>query len=246
MKSPRTLPLWAALGFALVLPSPGWAQAYTVTAVRGGGSITGSVTYAAGAVTRSEVPVTMDQEICGQTTKYSNDLIVNSTSGGIQNVVVSISGISSGKDWNLPEGGVVLDQHGCSFDPHVLVVPVGQSLNVLNNDGLMHNIHTHAEINRSVNKAQPKLLKKLTLKFKKSEFVGVTCDVHKWMKAWIVVAEHPYHAVTDENGAFQIDNVPPGSYTLEFWHEELGQQSRPIEIAPGQAAQADLAFAESE
>lgn len=242
MKSYKIIPRLAALGFVLILPPRATAQDYTVKPVNGGGSVTGTVTYGGEPVERSQVTVAIDQEVCDQTPKYSEALIVDPAHHGIQNVVVSIRGIPAGKDWSFPDTGPALDQQGCRFIPHVLVVPAGQTFRVLNNDGLMHNIHTHSKINRSVNRAQPKILKQLQLKINQAEFVRVTCDVHKWMEAWIVAAEHPYFVVTDENGSFRLDQVPPGSYTLEFWHETLGKQSQPLKVTTGEDVQADGTF----
>lgn len=237
-----TISILASLGVALLLPFPSSAQHYTARTVSNGGTITGSVSYAGGAAERSPVNVTTDRDICGQTPYLSEELIVDPTRNRIQNVVVSIKGISGGKSWSLPEDGLTLDQHGCSFNPHVLVVQAGQAFNILNNDGILHNVHTHGRNNRPVNKAQPKFLTKLSLKLNEAEFVRVTCNVHSWMEAWIVVAEHPYYVVSDENGSFQIDNVPPGDYTLEFWHETLGVQSRSITIAAAATARVDVTF----
>ena len=242
MKSYKIISRLAALGFLLVLPSRATAQDYTVKPVSGGGSVTGTVTYGGEPVERSQVTVAIDQEVCDLTPKYSEALIVDPAHRGLQNVVVTIRGIPAGKDWSFSETGPALDQQGCRFIPHVLVVAAGQAFRVLNNDGLMHNIHTHSEKNRSVNRAQPKILKQLQLKINQAEFVRVTCDVHKWMEAWIVVADHPYYAITDESGSFQLDQVPPGSYTLEFWHETLGQQSQRVQVTGGEAVQANATF----
>src|SRR5437764_717248 len=71
--------------------------------------------------------------------------------------------------------------------------------------------------------------------------VPITCDLHSWMKSWVVVAEHPYYAVTDAAGAFRIAAVPPGKYRLRMWHEVLGDVSREVEVGPqGAAATFDI------
>ncbi len=242
MKKSHIIVLSAGLNLAFAAPSHSWAQGYTVESVSDGGSIRGSVVYAGQPLARRPLPVTEDVEVCGTTEKYSSELIVNAANRGLQNVVVSIKEISKGKAWVLPEEGASLDQKGCSFSPHVLIVPAGETFNVLNNDGILHNLHMHAHENRSINKAQPKFLTTLKMKFPLAEFIKVTCDVHSWMEGWIVVADHPYYAVSDENGAFRIGDVPPGSYVLEFWHEKLGVQTLPIEITGGETVQADMTF----
>lgn len=249
MKRVGTIRVLAALGLTLGLtlglPLGGWAQSYTVGPVRDGGRVTGRVSYAGAASERERILVGTDDEVCAGE-KYSEGLIVDPANRGLEGVVVSLRGISSGKDWTLPEGEPGIDQRGCWFHPHIVVVPVGQALSVLNSDGILHNLHTHSYDNRPVNKAQPGLLKSLSITFRVGEFVKLTCDVHDWMEAWIVVADHPYVAVTDEAGSFLIDDIPPGRYTLEFWHETLGLQSQDIEVAPGAATQADLSFPEGQ
>lgn len=242
MENSGAIPFTAALLLALLLPPAAWAQDYTAGPVSDGGTISGTVIHADGAVERSALVVNTDEEVCGQTSKLSGKLVVDPVSHGIQNVVVSITDISHGKDWTVPDEGLTLDQKGCWFTPHVLVVPVGQSFYILNDDGILHNLHTHGEENRPVNKAQPGFLKRLKMSFRRAEFVQITCDIHDWMEGWVVAANHPYHAITDENGFFRLENVPPGSYELEFWHETLGKRSRQVQIAAGEAVQVEAAF----
>jgi hypothetical protein len=71
------------------------------------------------------------------------------------------------------------------------------------------------------------------MKFDQPEYVRISCDVHDWMEGWLVVAEHPYYEVTDENGSFKLNNVPPGNYQLEIWHEKLGKQTREVTVKAG-------------
>ena len=82
----------------------------------------------------------------------------------------------------------------------------------------------------------------MTLKFRRAERIRVKCDAHPWMSAWIVAAGHPYYAVTGENGAFRLDQVPPGTYQLEAWHETLGKLEQTVTVAGKQATRAAFAF----
>ena len=80
----------------------------------------------------------------------------------------------------------------------------------------------------------------MTEKFEKPEFVKVTCDVHSWMLGWIAVMPNPFFGVTDAKGTTRIENVPPGKYTLEVWHETLGKQTKDVEVKAGQTVRAAI------
>ena len=91
----------------------------------------------------------------------------------------------------------------------------------LNNDRLLHNLHSASTSNAVFNRTQPKG-RTIPIEFRKPEIIRIDCDLHPWMRAWVVVAEHPFYAVTDERGEFVLANVPPGQYTLHVWQESLG------------------------
>ncbi len=204
---------------------------YTPGAVAAGGTISGVITFDGEmpAITRAEV--TKDREVCGKA-KPSEALLVHPENKGIENVVVHISGIKSGKEW--PEGEMpTVAQKGCVFTPHVLIVPAGREFLMVNNDGILHNVHSHSEINKAFNKAQPKFLKKMKLKLEKPEFVKLSCDVHNWMAAWVVASDNPYFALTDARGHFELTDVPAGVYEVEIWQEKLGAVTRKVEVKAG-------------
>ena len=108
-------------------------------------------------------------------------------------------------------------------------------VDIKNSDDILHNIHTYSTANPSINKAQPKFKKVMTEKFEKPEIIKLTCDVHSWMTGWIAVMPNPFF-VTDMSGNTKIDNVPPGKYTVEVWHETLGKQTKDVEVKAGQSA----------
>ena len=205
---------------------------YSAKDVANGGVIAGVVTYDGVLPKITVIEVNKNRGVCGKS-KPREALLVDPDGRGIRNVVVYLKKINSGKGWEL-NNNLEMDQKGCVFTPHVLVVPVGEEFSVLNNDGILHNFHTRSEINKDLNKAQPKFLKRMKLSFKSPEFIKVTCDVHNWMQGWIVVAENPYYAVTNEAGEFELTNVPPGTYELAFWHEKLGEQIARVEVMAGQ------------
>jgi plastocyanin len=202
-------------------------EGYQAVKVQDGGSISGKVIFK-GKRTSSTLPVAKDREVCGES-KQDPSLIANEK-GEVQYAVVSIVDIRQGKE--IEPVKAVLDQKGCEYHPHVLAIPAGTTIEILNSDGVLHNVHTISEKNKPFNRAQPKYLKTITHLFKEPEIVPVKCDVHGWMSAWIFVARHPYYSVTMADGAFSLKEVPPGSYTLEVWHETLGKQTQRVEVGP--------------
>lgn len=210
----------------------------------GTGTISGTVTFAGSAPGPVKLDITIDHEVCDREPKFREDLVVAPRTGGLKNVVVWLKDMpeQASDTPPAPSDPATLDQRGCRFIPHVLIVPVGETLNILNSDGILHNIHTRGSINRPINKAQPGLLKRVKAKFKYPEMIFVKCDAHKWMSAWIVVAEHSYYTLTNEDGSYRLDNVPPGMYSLEFWHERLGSVSQQVVVVAGQDAHADAQF----
>lgn len=143
-----------------------------------------------------------------------------------------------------PEGAVALDQEGCLFTQRVLGVRVGQEIELHNSDPVLHNVNFKGRANKPANYAIPAGGDPRTTSLRKPEIaVPVVCDVHPWMYASVAVVDHPCFAVTDASGAFTIDGVPPGSYTLRAWHEKLGTREVTVTVEPGGAATApDLVF----
>lgn len=219
----------------LVLGAVRAVGAYEVVAVVDGGRILGTVRHAGMPPPRGALEVTRDRAVCGHTAKLTPDLVVGA-SGGIQWAVASLHRVAAGKPFALDSP--ILDQRGCEYRPHVVLVPAGRPLTILNSDNIMHNIHTYslhpeAAANPPLNRAQPKFKTAMTETFAAPEILRVGCDLHRWMQAWIVVMEHPYYAVTDAQGEFVLSDVPPGTYELQVWHERLGMVARSVSIPPG-------------
>ena len=211
---------------------------YTPGTVSNGVSISVTISFDCTAPVLKALKIEKDVKVCAVHDKYKEDVVV-SKSGGLKNVVVYIDGIKSGKEW---EAKYTLDQKGCWFEPHVVIVGVGQKLSILNSDGILHNIHTFSKLNKPLNKAQPKFKKRISAKFTKAEFIKLRCDVHAWMLGWIVAAANPYYVTTDEAGNYTLTGVPAGTYTLKFWHETLGELSTEVTIGAGGSAKADAKF----
>jgi plastocyanin len=206
-----------------------------------GGTVAGTVTYAGTAPAPAKLQITKDVPICGKEGHVDESLLVGANKG-IKDVVVSIKGVKQGKSLETLGAGFVLDQKVCVYRPHVVLVPVGKPLQILNSDGIMHNIHTYGKKNPAKNIAHPKFKKDIIETFAQPETIPVKCDVHGWMSAWIVAVDHPYYAVTDVNGKFAIADVPAGTYTVEFWQEKLGTQTKQVTVAASGTTAADFTY----
>lgn len=212
------------------------AVAYQAAADNGG-TITGTVKYDGTAPAPKKVDVTKDKEVCGLKPHFDEDLIVSS-SGGIANAVVVLK---DAKGTATP-GQVKFDQKGCDYQPHVLAFPAGSTVDIMNDDGILHNIHTYSKVNPPFNMAQPKFKKEIQQKIDKPEVIKVSCDAHGWMHGWWYVTDTPYFAVTDDNGNFTIKDVPPGNYTIEVWQEKLGTQDQKVDVKAGAPATSNFSL----
>ena len=191
---------------------------------QGGGTVEVDVKYN-GAPVVEKIKVNKDTEKCGKETTVEK--VVVGGNKGLANAVASVPGAKGGK---AVKG--VIDQHGCKFQPHVVLMSPGE-IEIKNSDDILHNIHTYSTANPAINKAQPKFKKTMTEKFEKPEMIKVTCDVHSWMLGWIAVTPGPA-AVTDQNGVAKIENVPAGKQKVEVWHETLGKQEKEVDVKAGQ------------
>jgi plastocyanin len=209
----------AGLATGIVLVSgPAGAQ--------GGGSISGEVKLTGAAPAPRVVKVNKDNEVCGQEKKIAD--VAVGAGGGVGSALVAVTDAKGAK----PAKPAVLDQKGCEFHPNVVVMAPGE-IKILNSDGVLHNIHTFSTANPPINKAQPKFKKEMVEKLEKPELIKVQCDAHSWMLGWIYVTENPT-AVTDANGAFKLENVPPGKHKVEVVHPVLGKQTKDVEVKAGQ------------
>jgi len=204
------------------------------------GNVVGTVKYAGAAPAPKKIEKTKDTEVCGKAVDNAEDLIVGA-GGGIKNVVVMVQ-VPNAKPPAPPATPAVLDQKGCWFRPHIQIVAPGQTFNIVNDDGILHNIHTTSKINAPFNQAQPKFQKTISKKFDKPEIVKLACDVHNWMNGWVVVQASPYYALTGADGTFKIPDVPAGTYDVKFWQEKLGEQTGKVTVAASGDAKVDLSY----
>ena len=205
------------------------------------GSIAGRVTYAGQAPAPAARRIDADPACAASGNTLTDESLLVDGSGGLKNAFVHVKDGLDGYAFDAPASPVVLDQKGCRYEPHVFGVRVGQPIEILNSDATLHNVHAMPQVNGEFNQSMPLLGMKLRETFTAPEIgVPFKCDVHGWMASYAGIVAHPYFAVTDASGRFSLPNLPPGTYTLEVWHEKLGTRTQAITIAPKQAA--DTAF----
>jgi plastocyanin len=201
-----------------------FAAAPRSAVAQGGGTVEVEVKYN-GAPVIEKLKVNKDTAKCG--TETTIEKVVVGGSKGLANVVASAPNAKGAK---AVKG--MVDQKGCKFVPHVVVMSPGE-IEIKNSDDILHNIHTYSTANPAINKAQPKFKKTMTEKFEKPEVIKITCDVHSWMLGWVAVTPG-VAAVTDTNGVAKLENVPAGKQKIEVWHETLGKQEKDVDVKAGQ------------
>jgi len=182
----------------------------------------------------------------------TDDTIVKD--GKLANVFIYVKdGEAGGKKigdytWPTPTTAVTLDQNGCHYKPHVMGIQVNQKLSVTNSDKTTHNIHPTPSLNKEWNKTQPVGAAPIEETFARPEqLIPVKCNQHPWMKAYIGVMKHPLYAVSDEGGAFEIKDVPAGTYTVVAWREggaKGTEKTMQVTVPANGSAKADFAFGE--
>jgi plastocyanin len=205
----------AGVAMSLLLALPAWA-----------GAIRGTVVYN-GPVETKKLPVTIDQYVCGKE-KESEELAVG-PQRGVRNAVVWLQTPPPASTWLSGPEKVEMDQKSCVFIPRVVIVPAGGTVEFLNSDRLLHNLHSASRENPTFNRTQPRG-RAIPISFARPEIVRIDCDLHSWMRAWVVVADHPFYALSNEAGEFALPSVPPGKYTLQVWQEALGITSRDVTV----------------
>ena len=163
--------------------------------------------------------------------------------GGLDNVFVHVKDGLDGYSFDVPAEPVKLDQQGCRYVPHVVGVRVGQPLEISNSDETTHNVHSLPDVNREFNFAQFVKDQKNIQTFTTAEvMVPLKCDLHGWMNAYIGVVEHPYFAVTTDGGKFELKGLPPGTYTVEAWHQKAGTRTQQVTIGAKESKEATFTF----
>jgi hypothetical protein len=219
----------AVLFVALSFTSFAQAQ-YAEAPVTNGGTISGKITYDGKPPPPEKVVINQDPATCG-TSRELDDWQISSD-GGVKNAVVYLADIKSGKKMDLP-AKPVLDQKGCHYDPHMQVIAQNSDLGVKNSDPILHNIHSYQDGKTILNIAEPKQGMVVEKKMRKAGGESLKCDVHNFMRGGLFVADNPYAAVTDKDGAYELKDVPPGTYQIGTFHEVAGTKLGSVTVAAG-------------
>ena len=193
---------------------------YRVITVSDGGTISGTVKWSGPIPRGLEFPVTKDPQICDPESKKTVDLdrLLVGPQGGVANTIVYLKNISSGKAFDLPEQRRHLNQLHCRYVPHILLVPENAVLQMESSDATLHTIHMEGAA--TFNLPFPFTHQITSRTMATPGLVHLQCNGgHVWMSAEMMVAPHPYYAVTDESGQFEFTDVPPGNYQIVAWHE---------------------------
>jgi plastocyanin len=200
-----------------------------------GGDIKGTIKYEGTPPKLAPLPTNRDQKVCGQA--IPNETIEVSN-GALKGVIVTVEGSGAPKS---PPKMVTIDQHDCRYQPHVQAAPTGSTVQIVNSDPLLHNIHGYLGPQTLFNVAMPIKGQKIPKPLPRSGVVHVKCDIHAWMNGYLVVSDYPY-AVDGDDGSYTIAGVPPGTYKVKAWHEKLGEQTAQVTVPASGDATADFTF----
>jgi hypothetical protein len=214
-----TMVTWLVLVLTLMPlgPSTVSALAYDVVAVADGGAIAGRVRFVGDMPTLPPLIITKDREVCAAAAE-PRMLLVSAASGGVKDTVVALQEVPRGKA--PPAHTPRLDNRGCVLLPRVQAVMVGTEIVVENSDPFLHTTRGRwPDLRQAFNLVFPRGTPPKAQRIRRPGVITVACDTHPHMRAYILAFPHPYFAVTDDEGAFAIDDIPPGEYTLQAWHE---------------------------
>jgi hypothetical protein len=210
----------------------------------GTASVSGVIHFTGAAPSNPKIDMSQESACSGKYTSPPTDPQYVVADGKLGNVFVYVkSGLPAGATYQAPATDVEIDQNGCLYHPRVFGVMTNQKIRIKNSDNVLHNIKAVPATNRGFNISQPSAGMTSERTFTQPEvMVPLECNVHGWMHAWVGVLPHPFYSTSGADGAFSIKNLPPGTYTIEAWHEKLGTQSQTVTVGAGEAKTADFTF----
>ena len=208
------------------------------------GSVTGKVTFRGTPPKAETIRMAADPACAAAGVTNTSETAIVAADGALANVFVYVKDALDGYTFDVPAEAVVLDQKGCRYIPHVFGVRVGQPVEFLNSDATLHNVHAMPMTNAEFNRGEPTQGMRVRQTFTKPEImVPIKCNIHGWMTSYAGVMAHPFFAVSSADGSFSLQGLPPGTYTIEAWHELYGTQTQQVTIAAKGAATAAFTFA---
>ena len=202
-------------------------------------TVSGTVKYDGSAPKPGKIDMSQDAACKGD--NMAETMVVNG--GDLANVFVYVKDGLGDRTFDVPKDSVTIDQKGCQYHPHVLGVMTGQNVEIKNDDQTTHNIHPTPKDNREWNESQPPSAAPIEKSFAREEIMlPVKCNQHPWMKMYVNVVKSPFYAVTDKDGKYEIKGLPPGTYTLAFVQEKLGEQTQQVTVAPKDSKTVDQTF----
>jgi len=229
------------LAVSLFLLLPCKLFAYDEITVKDGATIRGTVKVEGKLPKLPPLQITKYKEVCKD---VPNESLIVGPRQGLRYAVITLEGITKGKAVER-ETVHELDNVKCRFSPHVQAASVGQFVLLKNSDPILHTAHAvfaNEQPQFNVGLYPGRVSRKPLVA---AGVVKIRCEVHPWMSAYIIVTEHPYHAISDIYGEYELSDVPPGVYQLKVWHESLGTQERRIEVKPAATQHIDFTFTPS-
>jgi len=233
----------AVAGSLLTLAIGAWTRQPPALA---GATITGKVKFTGTKPVMPKIDMSEEPKCKAKYTAAppTEETVVVNPNGTLANVFVYVkSGLPASYKAPAPSGPVTLDQDGCRYHPHAFGIMVGQNLAIKNSDGILHNIKAKGTKNRPFNISQPTTMTSTRTFSAPEVMVPLECNVHGWMHAWLGVLPHPFYGVSGADGSFSITGLPPGTYTVEAWHEKYGTQTATVTVSGSETKTADFSFA---
>jgi hypothetical protein len=168
--------------------------------------------------------------------------------GRIANVLVYVTSEAFTEyTFELPRAAAVLAHINCRYQPHVLGIRLGQPLRIVNADRTHHNTHLNPVRNREWNLSQPPSWPPIVTRIQHPEVaIPFKDNLHPWQRAYVSVFTHPFFAITGVDGSFRIEGLPPGSYKLTAWQEEMREKTIDVVMAAGETKNIDFSFDKSD
>ena len=222
-----------------------WGGARAAGSVTDGATVSGHIKFTGKAPAMAKIDMSEEPKCKAKyTAPPTDETVIENANHTLANVLVYVkAGLPATYKAPAPAGPVTLDQDGCRYHPHVFGILVGQTLAIKNSDGILHNIKAKGVKNRPFNISQPTVMTSERTFSTPEVVVPLECNVHGWMHAWLAVLPDPFFGVSGTDGSYTIRGLPPGTYTIEAWHEKYGTQTATVTVTGSETKVADFTYA---